>query len=265
MPISSRHGTALAATAALTTMALGLAACGTGVPGSSLSGVPSGALTVFAAASMKPTFEGLQATFEAAHPATKITFNFAGSQELATQIVEGAKPDVFVSANDTQMAVVTGAGLNSGEPKVFATNKLMIAVPTTNPAGIKSFADLTKPGVKLVVCAPAVPCGAATKKVETATGVKLKPVSEEQAVTNVLTKVQTGEADAGLVYATDVIAAHGTVVGIAFPQASKAINRNVIVVLKGAPNAAAGQAWRDLVLSAVGQQVFAAAGFGTPE
>lgn len=259
-----RHGAALAS-AALTTMAMSVAACGTGVPAGSPSGAPSGTLTVFAAASMKPTFEGLQATFEDAHPTIKITFNFAGSQELATQIVEGAKPDVFVSANDTQMAVVTGAGLASGEPKVFATNRLVIALPTNNPAGIKSFADLAKPGVKLVVCAPAVPCGAATKKVETASGVKLKPVSEEQAVTNVLAKVQTGEADAGVVYATDVIAAHGTVVGIAFPEASKAINRNVIVVLKAAPNAAAGQAWRDLVLSDVGQKVFAAAGFGAAE
>lgn len=222
-------------------------------------------VTVYAAASMQTTFDKLKATFEAEHPGTTVTLNYAGSQALATQLVEGATADVFVSANDTQMKVVTDAGLNAADPRVFATNQLQIAVPPSNPAAIKTFADLTKPEVKLVVCAPAVPCGAATVKVEKATGITLKPVSEEQAVTSVMSKVQTGEADAGLVYKTDVIAAGDTVAGIEFPESSEAINRNPVVLLKSAPQAELGQAWIDLLFSAQGQQVFADAGFGAAQ
>lgn len=222
-------------------------------------------VTIYAAASMQTTFDKLKATFESQHPGTTVTLNYAGSQALATQLVEGAAADVFVSANDTQMAVVTDAGLNAADPRVFATNQLQIAVPPSNPAAITTFADLTKPDVKLVVCASAVPCGAATVKVEKATGVTLKPVSEEQAVTSVLSKVQTGEADAGLVYKTDVIAAGDTVAGIEFPESSEAINRNPVVLLKGAPQAELGQAWIDLLFSDQGQQVFAAAGFGAAQ
>ncbi len=248
-------------------LALGVTGCSAGASPqeTGTSGAVTGTVTVFAAASMQTTFEELQKTFEQAHPGTTVSFNFAGSQSLATQLVEGAKADVFVSANDTQMAVVTDAGLNSTEPKVFATNQLEIAVPPDNPAGISSFSDLTEPGLKLVVCAPAVPCGAATEKVEQATGITLKPVSEEQTVTNVLAKVQTGEADAGLVYQTDVISAGDTVKGIDFPESSEAINRNPIVLLKDAPNPAGGQAWLDLVLGAEGQAVLAKAGFGAGE
>lgn len=211
---------------------------------------------------MQSTFTELQQRFQAAHPGTTITFNFAGSQALATQLVEGASADVFVSANEAQMKVVTDAGLNTAAPTVFATNELTIAVPPDNPAGIRSLQDLTKKGLKLVVCAPAVPCGAATQKLESATGLSFSPVSEEQAVTGVLAKVRSGEADAGLVYKTDVIAAGDAVKGIDFPEASKAVNSNPIVLLKAAPNASAGQAWIDLVLSAEGQKVFTNAGFG---
>lgn len=230
--------------------------------GGSASGTAKATLTVFAAASMQSTFTELQQRFQAAHPGTTITFNFAGSQALATQLVEGASADVFVSANEAQMKVVTDAGLNAAAPTVFATNELTIAVPPDNPAGIRSLQDLTKKGLKLVVCAPAVPCGAATQKLESATGLSFSPVSEEQAVTGVLAKVRSGEAVAGLVYKTDVIAAGDAVKGIDFPEASKAVNSNPIVLLKAAPNASAGQAWIDLVLSAEGQKVFTNAGFG---
>lgn len=237
-----------------------------GLMATGCSGAPAAAesktVTVFAAASMQTTFDKLKATFEADHPGTTVVLNYAGSQALATQLKEGAVADVFVSANDTQMKVITDAGLNAADPKVFATNQLQIAVPPSNPAKIASFADLTKPEVKLVICAPAVPCGAATVKVEAATGTTLKPVSEEQAVTSVLSKVQAGEADAGLVYKTDVIAAGDTVTGIEFSESSKAVNRNPVVLLKGAPQAELAQAWIDLLLSDQGQQVFADAGFG---
>ncbi len=243
--------------------ALLLAGCAPGqTVGTTSSAAPARSLTVFAAASLQKTFTVLVKTFEASHPGVTVVINFAGSQTLASQLVEGASADVFASANETQMKVVTDAGLATGQPTIFATNQLMIAVPPDNPAGIASFGDLTRKGLALVVCAPAVPCGAATQKVEQATGVRLDPVSEEQSVTAVLSKVQTGEADAGLVYRTDVIAAGGSVRGITFPESGQAVNRNPIVLLKGAPRAELGRAWIDLVLGAQGQSVLADAGFG---
>lgn len=243
--------------------ALLLAGCAPGqTVGTTSSAAPARSLTVFAAASLQKTFTVLVKTFEASHPGVTVVINFAGSQTLASQLVEGASADVFASANETQMKVVTDAGLATGQPTIFATNQLMIAVPPDNPAGIASFGDLTRKGLALVVCAPAVPCGAATQKVEQATGVRLDPVSEEQSVTAVLSKVQTGEADAGLVYRTDVIAAGGSVRGITFPESVQAVNRNPIVLLKGAPRAELGRAWIDLVLGAQGQSVLADAGFG---
>ena len=222
-------------------------------------------MTVFAAASMKATFTTLGKTFETSHPGMEVAFNFAGSQILAEQLTQGASADVFASADEANMATVTGAGLNAAASSLFATNQLIIAVPPDNPARIMAFADLAKHGLKLVICAAAVPCGAATVKVGTATGVTLTPVSEEQAVTDVLAKVVAGEADAGLVYATDVIAAGEKVRGIAFPEAANAINSNSIVALKAGPQVALGQEFVDLVLSADGQKVLAEAGFGAAE
>ena len=222
-------------------------------------------MTVFAAASMKATFTTLGKTFETSHPGMEVAFNFAGSQILAEQLTQGASADVFASADEANMATVTGAGLNAAASSLFATNQLIIAVPPDNPARIMAFADLAKHGLKLVICAAAVPCGAATVKVGTATGVTLTPVSEEQAVTDVLAKVVAGEADAGLVYATDVIAAGEKVRGIAFPEAANGINSNSIVALKAGPQVALGQEFVDLVLSADGQKVLAEAGFGAAE
>ena len=247
-----------------------LAGCSTGsaaAPPAATAGTATGAagktVTVYAASSMKAAFTELGTTFEAARPGTKVTFNFAGSQTLAEQIAQGAPADVFAAANESTMKTVTTAGLNAAEPKVYATNQLMIAVPPANPAGIATFADLAQSGLKLVVCAPAVPCGAATGTIEKATGVTLTPVSEEQAVSDVLAKVQTGEADAGLVYKTDVISAGTKVKGIEFAESAKAITKNPIAALKKGPQAALGQEFVDLVLSANGQKVLSAAGFGS--
>ena len=217
-------------------------------------------LTVYAASSMKSTFTTLGGTFEASHPGFTVTFNFAGSQDLAQQITQGAPADVFASADDANMKTVTDAGLAARNARQYATNRLIIAVPPDNPAKIAGFADLARPGTKLVVCAAAVPCGTATVKVEQATGVTLSPVSEEQAVADVLAKVAAGEADAGLVYVTDVKAAGGTVKGIDFPESARAINTNSIVALKN--GAGLGQEFVDLVLSPAGQKVLADAGFG---
>jgi molybdate transport system substrate-binding protein len=219
-------------------------------------------LSIFAASSMKATFTTLGKTFESAHPGTKVTFNFAGSQTLAEQITQGASADVFASANEANMKTITDAGLNAAPPTIFATNQLSIAVPPGNPSGITAFKDLARKGLKLVVCAPPVPCGAAAQKLAQATGITLAPVSEEQTVTDVLAKVQTGEADAGLVYKTDVISAGKSVLGIDFPESSRAINKNPIVALKAGPQAGLGQEFVDLVLSSEGQRVLADAGFG---
>ncbi|BAK35440.1 putative molybdate ABC transporter molybdate-binding protein [Microlunatus phosphovorus NM-1] len=259
-----RTKTPTAIAAALLGLSLAVAGCSSSSAPESSTTESTKTVTVFAAASMKTTFTELGKTFEASHAGTKVTFNFAGSQTLAEQITQGAQVDAFASANEANMKTVTDAGLNAAEPKIYATNVLEIAVPPDNPAGVASFADLAKKDVKVVVCAPAVPCGAATEKVEKATGITLSPVSEEQAVTDVLAKVQAGEADAGLVYKTDVLSAGDTVKGVPFPESKEAINKNSIVGLKG-PQAALGQEFVDLVLSSDGQKVLATAGFGPAE
>ena len=223
-----------------------------------------GSITVFAAASLKATFTELAAEFEAAHPGTEVVLNFAGSADLVTQITEGAPADVFASADEKNMAKLTDIDLVDGEPVVFATNVLEIAVPPGNPAGIETFADLAAPGVKLVVCAPEVPCGAAAVKIEDATGVTLAPVSEESSVTDVLGKVTSGEADAGLVYVTDVKAAGDAVDGIPFDESAEAVNAYPIATLVDSQAPAVAQAFREFVTSKAGLAVLAAAGFGQP-
>jgi molybdate transport system substrate-binding protein len=222
----------------------------------------SGTLNVFAAASLKATFDQLRTTFLAAHP--KVDFppiTYDGSSTLVTEIQGGAPADVFASADEKNMDKV--ADLVTGRVD-FATNTLQIAVTPGNPKHIESLSDLAKPGVITVVCAPAVPCGTASQKALAKAGVTLKPASEEQNVTAVLTKVETGDADAGLVYRTDVNSAGGKVMGVDFPEASEAVNTYPIAVLKDSRNAAAAQAFVDLVISPGGQRVLAGVGFGRP-
>ena len=161
-------------------------------------------------------------------------------------------------------SAVTDAALAEREPVDFATNVLEIAVPPGNPAGIESFADLAGSDAKVVVCAPAVPCGAATAAVETATGVDITPVSEESSVTDVLGKVVSGEADAGLVYVTDVIAAGDSVEGIEFDESDEAVNTYPVVALKDSAAPDVARAFVDYIASEAGQKVLADAGFGTP-
>ncbi|MCU1566258.1 MAG: Molybdate transporter, periplasmic molybdate-binding protein [Pseudarthrobacter sp.] len=243
-------------------LGVGLAGCSqaTGSSGGSSAGET---LTVFAAASLKASFTELAKTYEAGHPGTTVTLSFAGSADLATQISQGAPADVFASADTRNMDKLQQDGLVDGEPRVFATNTLAIAVPPGNPAGIHSFADLAKPRTRLVQCAQQVPCGAAAAAVEQQEGMDLSPVSEENSVTDVLGKVASGEADAGLVYVTDVKAAAGIVEGIPFPEAAAAVNSYPIAALANSRNSAAGQAFLDLVSSPEGQQVLAGAGFGS--
>jgi molybdate transport system substrate-binding protein len=242
-------------------LALGLAGCaGNASPGG--GGAGEGTLTVFAAASLTSSFNELAETFEAQHPGTDVTVSFAGSSDLATQISQGAPADVFASADTRNMEKLGDAGLLKGEPRTFATNTLAIAVPPGNPAGISSFADLARAGTRLVTCAPQVPCGAAAATLSEQHGTTLKPVSEENSVTDVLGKVISGEADAGLVYVTDVRSAGNRVESVPFPEAAGAVNSYPVALLAGSRNTTAAGAFLDLVASPEGQQVLAQAGFG---
>ena len=226
------------------------------------SAKPAGIITVFAAASLKAAFTELARTFEAENPGTTVTLSFAGSSDLASQINQGAPADVFASADTANMKKLQDAGLADGAPRNFATNTLAIAVPPGNPAGIAALKDLARPGIKLVICAKQVPCGAAAAKVAGAAGITLSPVSEENAVTDVLGKVTSGEADAGLVYGTDVKAAGAKVAGIEFPESKGAVNTYPITGVATGRNKATAKAFIDLVTGGEGQKVLAAAGFG---
>ena len=224
----------------------------------------SGSLTVFAAASLTDVFGALGDQLTADNPDLDIQFNFAGSSALATQITQGAPADVFASANEPQMAVVTDAGLADGDPTVFTANHLEIAVPAGNPAGVSGLADFAREDLTLAVCAPEVPCGAAAEQVFEAAGVTAVPDTQEEDVRAALTKVELGEVDAALVYASDVASAGDAVEGIEFPEAADAVNEYPICVLADAPNADAAQAFVELVLSDEGQRALADAGFTAP-
>lgn len=220
-------------------------------------------LTVFAAASLREAFEPVAADFEAAHPGVDVRVSYAGSSSLAAQVREGAPADVLASANRPVMDALAADGLVT-EPRDFATNTLEIAVPPGNPAGVTTLADLADPALDVVVCAPAVPCGSATTAVEAAAGVELSPVSEEQSVTDVLAKVVAGEADAGLVYVTDVAAAGGDVEGVAFDESASAVNTYPIAAVAGSPHAALADELVAAVLGDAGQATLASYGFGAP-
>lgn len=272
----TRVRTALAVVASAGLLVAGCGSDGSsGSTGASASATPSaaattastgvtGTVTVFAAASLTGTFTTLGKQFEAANPGTTVKFSFAGSSALAQQITSGAPADVFAAASPATMKTVTDAGENTSAPRVFVRNQLVIAVPKDNPKGIKDLPDLVKPGVKVALCADAVPCGAAAKKALTAAGVKVTPVTQEQDVKAALSKVTLGEVDAALVYRTDALAAGDKVQGIEFPESAKAINDYPIATLKGGKNAAGGKAWVTYVTSSTGQAVLTKAGFQSP-
>jgi molybdate transport system substrate-binding protein len=237
------------------------AACG---DDDSDSGGEDVTLTVYAAASLTKTFEKIAAEFESEHDGVKVDFSFGGSSDLVAQIQQGAPADVFASADTANMDKLTADGLQADDPQDFAANTLEIATPPGNPAGITSFADLAQDGLNVVVCAPEVPCGAATVKAEETTGVTLRPVSEEQSVTDVLAKVTSGEADAGLVYVTDVTGAGDAVTGVPFPESSDIVNTYPIVALKDSGQADLAEAFVELVLGDTGQTILKEAGFAQP-
>lgn len=244
----------------LLALTLPLAACGS--DDSSAADDPT-VLTVYAAASLTASFEQIVDDFEADREGVEVELSFGGSSDLVTQITEGAQADVFASAATGNMDDLVDADLVDGEPQDFATNVLEIAVPLGNPAGVTSLQDLAG-DLNLVVCAPDVPCGAAAQGVAEVAGITLSPVSEEQSVTDVLAKVTSGEADAGLVYVTDVTAAGDAVEGIEFPESAEVVNTYPIAAVQGSDEADLAQEFVDFVLGRSGRSVLDEAGFGAP-
>lgn len=221
-------------------------------------------VTILAAASLSEAFGELGGRLERARPGLTVRFSFAASSTLAAQVTEGAPADVLATADERTMGIAAQAGALAGKPVVFARNTLVIAVPTGNPAGVASSADLARPGVKVALCAPPVPCGAAAARALDAAGLEVTPVTWERDVKAVLAKVMLGEVDAGLVYSTDARAAGERVVTIPFPEAALARNPYLIAIVKGAPHPGAARAFVELVVSDTGRAVLAEAGFDAP-
>lgn len=224
----------------------------------------SGDLLVFAAASLTEPFEALTDALEDAHPDLEVTVSLAGSQQLAGQIVEGAPADVFASAAEAQMGVVVDAGLADGTPETFATNLLEIAVEPGNPLGITGLADLADDDLVLVLVTEDAPAGRYAAEALAAAGIEAAPDSLELDVRAALSKVVLGEADAAIVYRTDVVAAGEDVEGIVIPDEENVIATYPIAVLAEAPNPAAARAFVDLVTSERGQDLLVEAGFERP-
>lgn len=265
----------LAITALSLVSAAALVACGgtsdstnpatpaAGAQGASAGADITGEVTVFAAASLQDAFEELAASFQDAHPGARIAFDFQGSQDLVTALDGGSPADVLATANNSTMTDAANKGL-VGEQTEFATNVLTLIVPAGNPAGVTGINDGSLDGADLVVCAPEVPCGEATQKLAAELGVTLNPVSEEQKVTDVRGKVESGEAQAGIVYTTDAAKAGDKVEAIALP-ANSVINHYPIALTKSAANSQAAQAFIDYILSPEGQKVLQDTyGFGAP-
>ena len=227
------------------------------------SGAASGTVTVFAAASLTESFTSLGRQFEAAHPGTTVKFNFGASSSLAENINQGAPADVFASASPKNMQQVVDAD-GASDSKTFAKNVMQIAVPADNPADVREVTDLARSNVKVALCQPQVPCGAVAQQVFENVNITVKPVTQGADVKAVLTTVQLGEVDAGMVYRTDVRAAGTKVKGIEIPADQNASTSYPIAALTEAPNPAGAAAFVDYVLSPDGEKVLEQAGFAAP-
>jgi molybdate transport system substrate-binding protein len=259
-----RQGAAALAVAALTACSSSSSTTGSATVSGSPEANPSGTVVVFAATSLTGAFDKMASQFEAAHPGVTVTFNYDGSSTLATQITQGAPADVFASAAPSNMKTVTEQNLTTSAPKTFAANQGEIMVEKGNPSHVKSVADLANPSLKVVTCAPKVPCGTLATDVFKNAGVTVNPVSQEQNVGGVVTKVTLGEADAGIVYVTDVKANASKATGVPIPASQNATTDYPIAPIKGAPNAAGAAAFISYVLSPAGEQVLKSFGFMPP-
>ena len=246
--------------AAVAVAALALAACGDDITSGGSSG-SANEIKVFAAASLTAAFTELGQQYTSANGGTKVTFNFAGSQALATQIRQGAPADVFASADLANMDKVKDL---VATPQNFASNRLAIVVEQGNPKGVKGLADLADPGLKVVLAAPDVPAGRYAAEALGKADVAVKPVSQEDNVKAVVTKVSLGEADAGIVYVTDVTAGGSKVEGVDIPDDHNVTATYPVATVMTAKDQAGAEAFLDLVLSAEGQQVLKKYGFLSP-
>jgi len=247
--------------AVLAVAALALAACGGDDEPSGGSSGSSNEIKVFAAASLTAAFTELGQQYTSANGGTKVTFNFAGSQALATQIQQSAPADVFASADLANMDKVKDL---VGTPKSFASNLLAIVVEKGNPKGVKGLDDLGNGDLKVVLAAEEVPAGRYAKQILDKAGVSVTPVSQEDNVKAVVTKVSLGEADAGIVYVTDVSAGGDKVEGVDIPQTEDVTATYPIATVKAGKAQDKAQAFMDLVLSDQGQQVLEQFGFLPP-
>ena len=247
--------------AVLAVAALALAACGGDDRPSGGSSGSSNEIKVFAAASLTAAFTELGQQYTSANGGTKVTFNFAGSQALATQIQQSAPADVFASADLANMDKVKDL---VGTPKSFASNLLAIVVEKGNPKGVKGLDDLGDGGLKVVLAAEEVPAGRYAKQILDKAGVSVTPVSQEDNVKAVVTKVSLGEADAGIVYVTDVSAGGDKVEGVDIPETENVTATYPIATVKASTAQDKAQAFMDQVHSAQGQQVLEQSGFLPP-
>ena len=243
-----------------------IASCGSSNSSAPSSTTPSptplsGNISVFAAASLTASFNALGTSFQKANPGVTVKFNFAGTPTLVTQIEQGAPADVFASADTTNMDKLTSDGFTGGAPLVFAHNQLEIVVAPGNPRGITGLADLAKPGLIYISEAPTVPAGRYSLQALATAGVKVTPKSLETSVTAVISKIELGEADAGIVYTTDVTAAGSKVSGVQIPAGNNVIATYPIVEVKGTTNSAVANAFVAYVVSANGQSTLATFGF----
>ena len=247
-------------TSALIAVTVLVSAC-SGNGGPPETALLNGSISVFAAASLTDSFKALGGSFQATHPGTTVQFNFAGSPTLVTQIEQGASADVFASADTTNMDKLKTDGFTVGTPEVFAHNKLEIVVAAGNPKGITGLADLSKPGVIYITAAPTVPAGKYALQILASAGVKVTPKSLETDVKSVVSKIELGEADAGIVYVTDVKAAGSKVTGVPIPDTVNIIATYPSVAVKGSKNSSVGNAFIAYVLSADGQATLQTFGF----
>ncbi|MDN3294304.1 molybdate ABC transporter substrate-binding protein [Streptomyces ficellus] len=264
MPQPVTHRRTATAAALSAALLLTLTACGGdgGEPVRSAGNAePQADLTVLAAASLTDVFKAAGAAYEKAHPGTEITFSFAGSQELVAQVRQGAPADVLVTADARSMAGVRG---ETGEPTVIAKNRLVIATGEGNPKKVRGLKDLADPALKVVLAAPEVPAGTYSRKILDAQGIAVKPVSQEPSVRAVLSKVELGEADAGLVYKTDAGSAPGKVDTVDIPDAQNAIAEYPAAALTSSKNSAAAEAFVTWLSGPEARKILKEAGFQQP-
>lgn len=219
---------------------------------------------MFAGSSLTDAFKKASDQLKAKNPGADFVFNFGSSSTLATQIINLAPADVFASADDVNMQKIVDAKLSDGTPSFFVGNRLQIAVAAGNPKQITSLADLAKPGLIVVLAAPTVPAGRYALEALTKAGVPVRPASQEVDVRAVLTKVTLGEADAGIVYVTDVKSAGARVAGVDIPEQHQVIAKYPIAVVRDSKNPRLAKAYVDYLLSDEGQRLLGEFGFSKP-